>query len=275
MSFADDDLFQEPVEAPDTFVPPIRRWRRFGPLGSWPTVAARWRRRLAAAAAPDQGAHRAGVAGHRRADPDQHRQGMPARQGRRVRTTRYLTSSNAIAGESQDSARQLADTARQQGAAEAGRDHGTGRLIWPPSRPVLSSAPRSSSAPDRLSAPNRTLVTALEYRAQGSRQLPAAIDGRGHREGQSPQRQRRWPHRCRCWRRATSSTARRTRCRPKTRSQQDKIKDVQVAKSEFFPGSTYDKTSPAGAVKVIANIKQARVSTDPVTGCPTAAPPTG
>ncbi len=268
MSFADDDLFQEPVEAP------TRSSRRSGGGGG------------------------SGRSGRGPRLPRGGDGGSPLQQPRiralialgllvivaliLISTVRgcqrdkvvssyhgYLTSANAIAGESQDLGKQLQKLLdNKELLKKAAIMVKVGDLAT--TATSLVERAKKLTAPDRLSAPNRTLVTALEYRAQGLGQLPKAIDGAiTAKEVPVASTTLAAPLQIL----AASDVIYRTSYKAPTENaiQQDRIKDVQVTESEFFPGSTYDKTSPAGAVKVIANIKQARVRTDPVTGSPTAA----
>lgn len=118
--------------------------------------------------------------------------------------------------------------------------------------------------PDRLGAPNRTLLTALEYRALGLGQLPNAIDSAYAAKD-----------------RAAAATTLAAPLQILTASdvifrtsyvaptedalQRDRIKNVQVGRSEFFPGNTVEKATPSGAAAVISRLQQVRPST---TGTP-------
>lgn len=262
MSFADDDLFQEPVEAPP------RSSRRSG--GGGPGRSGRGPR-----------APRGGDGG------------SPLQQPRiralialgllvivaliLISTIRgcqrdkvvssyrsYLTSSNAIAAESEALGKKLQTLLdNKELLKRAAIMAQVGDLAN--KSVVLVERAKKLKPPDGLSAPNRTLATALEYRAQGLSQLPGAIDAAVIAKD-TPQASATLAAPLQVL--AASDVIYHTSYKLPAENaiQQDKIKDVQVAKSEFFPGNTYDKTSPAGAVKVIANIKQARRSTDPVTG---------
>jgi hypothetical protein len=181
----------------------------------------------------------------------------------------YLASANAIAGESQDLGKQLQKLLDNKELLKKAAIMAKVSDLATSATSLVERA-KKLKPPDRLSAPNRTLVTALEYRAQGLAELPKAIDGAiTAKEVPVASTTLAAPLQIL----AASDVIYRTSYKAPSENaiQQDRIKDVQVAESEFFPGSTYDKTSPAGAIKVIANIKQARVSTDPVTGSPTAA----
>jgi hypothetical protein len=122
--------------------------------------------------------------------------------------------------------------------------------------------------PDRLKAPNKTLITALEYRALGLGQLPKAIEAAAtSKEARPAAATLADPLQIL----AASDVIYRTSYKLPAQNaiQADKVKEQQVAESEFFPGTTYDKTSPLGAAKVLASIKQVRPSTtDPSTGGP-------
>ena len=113
--------------------------------------------------------------------------------------------------------------------------------------------------PDRLAAPNRTLITALEYRALGLKQLPAAIDAAVNtRDIPAAATTLAAPLQVLA---ASDVIFRTSFVGPAENAlQKDNIKDVQVKRSEFFPGPNYDKTSPSGAGKVISNLKRVRPS---------------
>lgn len=119
--------------------------------------------------------------------------------------------------------------------------------------------------PDRLGAPNRTLITALEYRALGLAQLPNAIDSAVNTKDTA---QAAITLAAPLQVLAASDVIYRTSFVGPTENalQKDSIKDVQVKRSEFFPGQTYDKSSPSGAGKVISSLKRVRPSADGTSG---------
>ena len=119
--------------------------------------------------------------------------------------------------------------------------------------------------PDGLAAPDKTLVSVLEYRVQGLSQLPAAIDTAAvAKDLNDASATLAAPLQVLA---ASDVIYRNSYKLPAENAiQDDRVKDVNVATSEFFPGNTYDKSSPTGAKAVIANIKRVRPSTNPGTG---------
>lgn len=260
MSYADDDLFEEPVEAP------ARPTRRSGG-GGGSSRGPRAPRGGNGASPLQQPRIRALIA-----------LGLlvivalilistirGCQRNRLVDSYKsYLTGANAIATESENIGKTLQSLLdNKQFNKRAAIVAQVGELATK-SADLVTRA-KKLKPPDALSAPNRTLVTALEYRALGLSQLPdaitAAVTAKDQQEAATtiaaPLQLL-----------ATSDVILRTSYKLPTENaiQKDKIKDIQVVKSELFPGNTYDKTSLSGAVKVIANIKQARPSTNPVTG---------
>lgn len=260
MSYADDDLFEEPVEAP------ARPTRRSGG-GGGSSRGPRAPRGGNGASPLQQPRIRALIA-----------LGLlvivalilistirGCQRNRLVDSYKsYLTGANAIATESENLGKTLQSLLdNKQFNKRAAIVAQVGELATK-SADLVTRA-KKLKPPDALSAPNRTLVTALEYRALGLSQLPdaitAAVTAKDQQEAATtiaaPLQLL-----------ATSDVILRTSYKLPTENaiQKDKIKDIQVVKSELFPGNTYDKTSLSGAVKVIANIKQARPSTNPVTG---------
>lgn len=260
MSYADDDLFEEPVEAPER---PTRRSGGGGGSSRGPRAP-----RGGNGASPlQQPRIRALIA-----------LGLlvvvalilistirGCQRNRLVDSYKsYLTGANAIATESENMGKTLQSLLdNKQFNKRAAIVAQVGELATK-SADLVTRA-KKLNPPDALSAPNRTLITALEYRALGLSQLPdaitAAVTAKDQQEAATtiaaPLQLL-----------ATSDVILRTSYKLPTENaiQKDKIKDIQVVKSELFPGNTYDKTSLSGAVKVIANIKQARPSTNPVTG---------
>lgn len=122
---------------------------------------------------------------------------------------------------------------------------------------ALVDRARKLDPPDRLAGPNRTLITALEYRALGLGQLPAAIDAAiNTKDAAAAGTSLAAPLQVL----ATSDVIYRTSFVGPAENalQKDNIKDVRVKRSEFFPGQTYDKSSPSGAGKVISNLRRVR-----------------
>lgn len=121
--------------------------------------------------------------------------------------------------------------------------------------------------PDRLGAPNRTLITALEYRALGLGQLPNAIDSAYISKDKaaaavtlaSPLQILT----------ASDVIYRTSFVAPAQDAlQRDRIKNIQVSASEFFPGNTVEKATPSGAQTVIQKLKQVRSSDTATSGTP-------
>lgn len=178
----------------------------------------------------------------------------------------YLTASNAIATESEALGRDLQKLLDNKGFNKRAAIMAQVGELANTSTALVERA-KQLDPPDGLSAPNRTLATALEYRAQGLSQLPAAIETAvTAKDIASASTTLAAPLQVLA---ASDVIYRNSYKLPAENAiQEDRIKDVQVAESEFFPGNTYDKTSPAGAIKVIASIKQARPSTNSATGTP-------
>lgn len=115
--------------------------------------------------------------------------------------------------------------------------------------------------PDRLGAANKTLITALEYRALGLGQLPAAIES-AYVAKQTDDAAATLSAPLQIL--TASDVIYRTSYKGPTEDaiQKDRIKDVQVEASEFFPGNTVEKATPRGALGVIENLKRQQPSTD-------------
>lgn len=176
----------------------------------------------------------------------------------------YLGASNAIATESEAMGRQLQklldnDALLRRAAIVA--------EVTKLSTQATDHATRAKDldAPDQLSAAHRTFVTSLEYRALGLSQLPEAIDTAIRADdGKVAAATLADPLQIL----AASDVIYRTSYKLPAENAitKDKIKEVRVEESELFPGTTYNKTSPEGASKVITSIKRFRRSTNPVTG---------
>jgi hypothetical protein len=264
MSFADDDLFQEPEEAPD------RSSRRSGGGG---------------------GSGRGGSGRGPRPPRNAGAGGSPLQQPRiralialgllvvvaliLISTVRgcqrnklvdsykaYLTDANAIATESQTlgtTLQTLLDNKKflkRQTIVAQVADLSTKAA-------GLVERAKKLNSPDRLSGPNRTLISALEYRAQGLSQLPQALDKAAVATATDAKEAAATvaaPMQVL----AASDVIYRTSYKVPTENAivADKIKEVTVAKSEYFPGAIWDRTSLAGASKVILNIRQTKPTTD-------------
>ncbi len=268
MSFADDELFEEPAEEP---VRPSRRSRGGG------------------------GAGRSG--GGPRAPRGGGTGGSPLQQPRvramialgllvivaliLISTVRgcqrdkvvdsyrtYLGQANAIATESEGVGKELRKLLDNEAFNKRQAIIAKVAALATKSTAFVERA-KNLDPPDRLGAPNRTLVTALEYRAQGLSQLPAAIDTSAvAKDIPSASATLAAPLQVLA---ASDVIYRNSYKLPAQNAiQDDRIKDANVAASEFFPGNTYDKTSPAGAKGVIVNIKRSRPSTGSGAGTGTA-----
>ena len=170
----------------------------------------------------------------------------------------YLATANAIADESTAQGKTLQSLLDNKGFLKVAQIVPQVTLLSSKAQALVGRADKLHP-PDRLGASNRTLITALEYRAQGLTQLPSAIDTAVNTKDRAaapislaaPLQLL-----------AASDVIFRTSFVGPTENalQKDNIKDVQVKRSEFFPGQTYDKTSPSGAAKVISSLKRVRPS---------------
>ncbi len=178
----------------------------------------------------------------------------------------YLGEANSIVTESKAQGKQLQDLLDNKAFNKRAAIIAKVTELATASTALVERA-KGLDPPDGLRAPDSTLATVLEYRAQGLAQLPAAIDAAATAKD-IPDASTTLAAPLQLL--AASDVIYRNSYKLPAENaiQKDRIKDVQVAVSEFFPGNTYDKTSPAGAIKVIANIKRVRPSTDPATGGP-------
>ena len=264
MSFADDDLFQEPEDAPD------RSSRRSGGGG---------------------GSGRSG-SGRGPRPPRAGGSGTSPLQQPRIRalialgllvvvalilisTVRgcqrnklvdsykaYLTDSNAIATESQTLGTTLQTLLDNKKVLKRATIVAQVAELSTKAAGLVERA-KSLNAPDRLSGPNRTFITAMEYRALGLSQLPAALD-QAAVANSSDTKEAAATVAAPMQVLAASDVIFRTSYKIPTENAivKDNIKEVTVAKSEYFPGAIWDRTSLAGAAKVILNIRQTKPTTD-------------
>ena len=168
----------------------------------------------------------------------------------------YLTTANAIASESDGQGKALQKLLENKSYLKVAQISPKVTDLSNQAQALVDRADKLNP-PDRLKAPNRTLITALEYRALGLKQLPAAIDTAVNtRDLPAASISLAAPLQLL----AASDTVFRTSYVGPTENalQKDRIKDIQVSRSEFFPGQTYDRTSPTGAEKVINNLKRSR-----------------
>jgi len=123
------------------------------------------------------------------------------------------------------------------------------------------------SPPDSIKAPQRTLITAMEYRRDALKELPAAIEAASKGSDvanklttlSSPLQALA----------ASDVIYKRSFVGPTEQAlQKDRIKDVAVKASEIFPGATYDMSSQAGAREILSSLAQVRPSSgnDPQSG---------
>jgi hypothetical protein len=176
----------------------------------------------------------------------------------------YLTTANAIADESTAQGQSLQKLLDNKGFLRVAQILPQVTDLSNQAQALVDRADKLDP-PDRLGGPNRTLITALEYRALGLKQLPAAIDAAVNTKDAA---QAAISLAAPLQVLAASDVIYRTSFVGPTENalQADKIKDAQVNRSEFFPGQNYDKTSPSGAGKVISSLKRVRPSGDTTSG---------
>ena len=125
---------------------------------------------------------------------------------------------------------------------------------------ALVARAKKLDPPGRLNAADKTLITALEYRALGLEQLPAAIESAyGAKDGAVAATTLSAPLQIL----TASDVIFRTSFRAPAENavQKDRIKDIQVQGSELFPGNTVEKSTPKGALIVISNLKHVQPTT--------------
>lgn len=110
--------------------------------------------------------------------------------------------------------------------------------------------------PDSLRGPHNTFVTALQYRRDALNELPGAIAAAN--KGDAPERIATLGSPLQAMA-ASDVIFTRSFVRPAEAAlQKDDIKDLVVQESQFFPGTTYDMTSPTGIATVLSNLRRTR-----------------
>ncbi len=170
----------------------------------------------------------------------------------------YLTAANAIGDDSKqigDELRTLLDNKDYKAPGQVGEaiKQLAGRAD------ALVARSRKLSPPDALAASNKTLITTLEYRRDGLNALPQAIDAT--LQGKDTTNQIATIAEPLQTLGASDVIFKRSFLGPTNVAiAKDKVKDVQVKESYFFPGNTYDMTSLEGAKKVLLSIRQSKPS---------------
>lgn len=177
----------------------------------------------------------------------------------------YLAASNAIADESATIGTELRAVLENKSfKAQAQVTQGIGELRTR-SETLLARA-QKLDPPDALRAPHNTLVTALEYRRDGLTELPQAIDAAIAGKG-DPANQLATLARPLQALGASDVIYQRSFVGPANAALlDDKVKDVTVKASDFFPGDTYDMTSREGAQSILTALRQVKPSSGSSTG---------
>lgn len=116
--------------------------------------------------------------------------------------------------------------------------------------------------PDRVNAAHKTFITAMEYRALGLGQLPAAIDSAYLSTSKDPQNAAATVASPLQVLTASDVIYRTSFVGPAQDAiQKDEIKNIQVAESEMFPGDNVEVASPSGAAKVLEKLRQRNTTT--------------
>lgn len=181
----------------------------------------------------------------------------------------YLTAANAIGDDSKqigDELRNVLDNKDYKAPAQVG--DAIKQLVG--RADALVARARKLNPPSSLEASNKTLITTLEYRRDGLNELPQAIDAT--LQGKDTNNQVATIAEPLQALGASDVIYKRSFLGPTNVAiAKDKIKDVQVKESYFFPGNTYDMTSTEGAKKVLLSIRQSK----PSSGAGSTTNPTG
>lgn len=179
---------------------------------------------------------------------------------------KYLTGANAIADDSTALGNDLRAVLENKDFKNASQVRASLGDLATRADDLLSRAEKLSP-PDRVKAAQRTLITALEYRRDGLKELPNAIDAAT--KGSDVANKLATLSAPLQALAASDVIYQRSFVGPTDQAlQTDKIKDVTIKDSAIFPGNQYDMSSYSGAQKVLNSLSQVRPSSgsDPQAG---------
>ncbi len=176
----------------------------------------------------------------------------------------YMAAANAIGGESQAVGQEMQVLLENKGfkqAAAIGQE--MGQLATRAAD--LAARANKLSPPDALKASNRTLITVMQYRSDGLKQLATAVTGvKAGSDQDIAVASLLEPLKILG---ASDVIFKQSFLRPvEVAFANDKIKGVNAQPSYIFPDGAFDDASQAGVQAIYNNLKQVRTSTGTTTG---------
>ena len=172
----------------------------------------------------------------------------------------YMTAANSIGGESQNLGQEmqvLLDNKTFKAPSVIGQE--IGQLATRASD--LAARANKLSPPDALKAANRTLITVMEYRRDGFKQLSTAVSGAGAGAADQDNVRASLLEPLKILG-ASDVIFKQSFLRPvEVAFADDKIKGINASPSYIFPDGAFNDASDSGVQAIYNNLKQARPGT--------------